>query len=229
MTPTPPTSRAAAPAIPARPSNKTKSLLIAAILFLMVSITIVLLWNNNQDQPPLAKNPVQPAAPAITPPRTVNSAFPPGVDPAASTGIITKKPVTSRQVGRTIPMTDFDQREGGREMGEFIGWVNRLTWLKYASFDFADGTADLLIMRIECAPEHAGAEIIARIDDPAGPEIARIKVAGTSRGATLQKSPLKQKVTGVHDLYITFSAGGMNIWDFKITTSAKTGPRADLP
>jgi hypothetical protein len=119
-------------------------------------------------------------------------------------------PTAVRNAYQNIEAERYDAQTGIVNQGTYIGYVDRGDWLRYNRVDFgAAGTAGAgrFWVSIACPPTHAGNKIDVRLGSPTGEIIATHTVRATQTWGdfTAQSVATTRPVTGVQDVYLTFS------------------------
>jgi len=132
--------------------------------------------------------------------------------------------------GEEIPARAYSDRRGGQDFPGCMGYLDSDVWLKYAHVDFGND-AGRLRASLAVPADHAGKQIIARIDKPNGSVIARLTVKSTGGWGKIEAedAPL-QPVNGVHDVYLSFNGSGVaNLYWIKIVPRPIVGSPATRP
>ncbi|MEU5629853.1 beta-1,3-glucanase family protein [Streptomyces tendae] len=111
---------------------------------------------------------------------------------------------TSQSSTQTEASTDTG---GG---GENVGWISSGDWLGYARVDFGSASPTQFLARVASgAASGVSGAIEVRLDSKAGTPIAVVNVANTGGWQSWKTVPMNISgtVTGVHDVYLTFSSG----------------------
>ena len=98
---------------------------------------------------------------------------------------------------------------GGQEYPGGIGYLDTGTWLRFSNVDFGQNSGRLQAL-LAVPADHAGKQIIVRVDKRNGPVLARLTVKSTGGWGhvQVQETPLAA-VTGVHDIYLSFTGSGV--------------------
>ena len=112
-------------------------------------------------------------------------------------------------LGEKIPARGYSVKQGAQDFPGGMGYLDTDAWLKYPNVDFASGAATFTAS-VAVPAENAGKDIVVRLDNVHGPEIARLTVKSTGGWGNLQsqEAPLTA-VTGVHDVFLTFTGSGV--------------------
>ena len=95
--------------------------------------------------------------------------------------------------------------------GQDVGWISAGDWLRYAGVDFGSTSPARVLARLASgAASGVSGAVDFRLDSTTGPVIAEIDIASTGGWQNWETVPmnLSRSVTGVHDVYLTFSGGG---------------------
>jgi hypothetical protein len=171
----------------------------AAVLFLglLIAVNILLVrWVRKTRIPANAANTPATAADIPGLPETVAGADTRPVRP----------PLT------VIPALSFDDKQGGQENVDHLGYWDRNTWVRYAAVDFSSGVSSVVAV-LSCGRQFAGRILFFRLDAHDGPVIAEVSIRATQGYEALAATV--QPVTGVHDVYLTCNDGGFNLQSIK--------------
>lgn len=120
----------------------------------------------------------------------------------------------------------FDDHQGTREVGGFIGYINKGDWLRFNRVDLGPPgiTGASFNATVSCPDPYAGNIIEVRQDSPTGPVLATLKVKSTGGYGNWhsQSAPLASP-GGIHDIFLVFSGGGWNIDVFRIMLPVRPG------
>lgn len=118
-----------------------------------------------------------------------------------------------RGVGQEIATTSFDREHGIRteassEGGEHIGFIANGDWAGYQGVDFGGMPVTRFQVRVASgAPYGFSGLVEVRVDDPGGTPVGSVEVANTGGWQSwTTMSGQVAPVTGVHDVYLTFSS-----------------------
>jgi hypothetical protein len=94
--------------------------------------------------------------------------------------------------------------------GQDVGYVSNGDWLKYQAVDFGSTSPLQFVARLASgAPAGVSGAIQVRIDSAGGTKIAEIDYGSSGGWQNWQTVPanVTTRVTGVHDVYLTFASG----------------------
>ena len=112
-------------------------------------------------------------------------------------------------MGERIPARGYSVKQGAQDFPGGMGYLDTDAWLKYPNVDFGSGAATFTAS-VAVPAENAGKDIVVRVDNPHGPEIARLTVKSTGGWGKLQAQETQvSAVTGVHDVFLTFTGSGV--------------------
>jgi RNA polymerase sigma factor (sigma-70 family) len=136
-----------------------------------------------------------------------------------------------RRPFQLIPAKSCDDRKGSREVGGFIGYINKGDWLRFDRFDFGTGgmRGGTFEAVVSCPDPYIGNMIQVRQDAPEGPILAMLTVKST--GGYGNWKPQSAAFSGaapegIHDIFLVFSGGGWNLDKIRFTLSARSGVQA---
>ena len=135
----------------------------------------------------------------------------------ASSGVASPAPlpVTSpttttakRSARSTIQAESYNAQKGITRAPKHIGYVDSGDWVKYDDLDFGSGV-NYFQANVGVTSAYAGRTIQIRLDSATGKIVGQLKVNSTGGWDIYraQTTKLWTKVTGVHDMYLTFSGG----------------------
>ncbi|QNL52535.1 family 43 glycosylhydrolase [Olivibacter sp. SDN3] len=115
-----------------------------------------------------------------------------------------------RVEAETMAFSEGVKTEEQPKIGVFVTSIQNGDWLKVRGVDLKDGAE-----RFKAAVKtKAGGSIEIRMDDPSGPLLTTLKVAGDHHWQELTATDL-QTIKGIHDLYFVFKGEGENdLFDF---------------
>lgn len=124
-----------------------------------------------------------------------------------------------------IDAEQFDAMRGAAVTYAGLAHLDTGDFLRYSSVAFGE---NLHYVHVNCGvrKQYAGHFIVFRIDDVNGPVIAQLKVRNTGEFTQFetQTAPV-QRVSGLHDLYITFNGNGVaNIKWFQFSPDSTPPP-----
>lgn len=113
-----------------------------------------------------------------------------------------------RSAKSTIQAESYTAQKGITRAARHIGYVDSGDWVKYDNLDFGWGVMNFQV-NIGVTSAYAGRTIQIRLDSPTGKIAGQLKVASTGHWDwyKVQSARLWSKISGVHDLYLTFSGG----------------------
>jgi metallo-beta-lactamase family protein len=115
--------------------------------------------------------------------------------------------VDGRPADVRIPATSYAMAKKVNENGKTLVNVRDGAWARYDALQFPTAGVDTLTLAYAVDPARAGGTISVRLDLPTATPIGEIPLVSTG-GYNLfipATVPLKQKITGNHDVYLTFS------------------------
>jgi hypothetical protein len=215
-------------------SGNVKSVVAAAVALLLLVggvVGLVVFSNSGGDAPrggqPVAANTPAPALPVVAtpglpPPPPPANDFPDYIPGGRIAKLSTVR--VPRKLFSTIQAEHADAQSGVTVLAPGLTSLGENDWALYSKVDFGLG-ATMFVTRLACPNDRAGGRINVRLDAVDGAMIASLPVRGTGRATdrAAQTAPLAAPVTGIHDVYLTFSDGD-NVADldwFKFTA----GPR----
>ncbi|HET9654955.1 MAG TPA: glycoside hydrolase family 16 protein [Kineosporiaceae bacterium] len=140
----------------------------------------------------------------------------PGGGPSPTTTSPSPTPSGSRDAYTTIRAESFDAESGTGTQptgdvggGNNVGWIANGDWLLYRGVDFGATPATQFQGRVASGAAGGVSGLVeVRLDSRTGPVVASFAVANTGGWQTWRTVPANlSAVTGVHDVYLTFSSG----------------------
>ncbi|MDB5321878.1 MAG: polymerase, sigma-24 subunit, subfamily [Phycisphaerales bacterium] len=206
--------------------------IVAGILLLAASITVLILANRGEGGRGSAVSgtsttaPVVPALPVAGP--TLVSTVAPEVTPAA----VAPPAAKPRKLFDVITARTCDGRQGPRDGYDHIGFINRGDWVEYDNVEFppADAPRALAFCAVvSCPAAYAGSDIQVHLVSPDGPLIATLTVEATAGYSDFvcQEALVDTNLSGPQDVFLVFTGGGFNIRSIKFTVI--DGQAADRP
>jgi len=210
--------------------------IIATIVLIAVSVTVMLLVNRGDDGRGRAA-----AGPTTTnaAPTTTDVAVGPApvvAGPAMDVAPAPTAPVAPgpqpRKLFDVITAKSCDARQGTKDGYEHIGFINRGDWVEYDNVQFppADAPRALAFCAVLSCPEiYAGSDIQVHLVAPDGPLIATLTVEATAGFSDFvcQEALVDTNLAGPQDVFLVFTGGGFNIRSIKFTVV--DGQPADKP
>lgn len=100
------------------------------------------------------------------------------------------------------------QTEACSEGGQNIGWISNGDWARYNGIDFGSTPARTFSARVASGAAGGVSGLVqVRLDSPGGAVAAEFAVANTGGWQSWRTVPGSANITGVHDVYLTFSSG----------------------
>jgi hypothetical protein len=130
-----------------------------------------------------------------------------------------KLAATRRNAADKIQAQDYQRMSKLRTQGGHgIQHIAHGAWAKYANIDFGDGRADRAMVQFESAAT-SGTLVELRIGSPEGRLIGKLDAG--------QRVCAVERVSGVHNIYLVFPAGGVRMVDwFRMLLPADPGTSA---
>lgn len=126
-----------------------------------------------------------------------------------------------------VRAASFDDHKGTREVGGFLGYINKGDWLRFNNVDLGPAGAQRVMFgaMIDCPEKYAGNKIVVHQDSLEGPVIATLAVQSTGGYGHWQAqfTPIATSTRGIHDVYLQFSGGGWNLDGFRILLTSRPG------
>jgi hypothetical protein len=119
----------------------------------------------------------------------------------------------------TMAAASPDAQQGVQSNGKWLGYCDNGDWAAYKHLNFATGVSQIQ-MSLAVTDQYAGQTIQVRLDSASGPVVGVIHPRSTGSWTTFQTQTASiSNVTGVHDLYLSFSGsfGIANVSWFKFS------------
>ncbi|MDF7800128.1 carbohydrate-binding protein [Pontiellaceae bacterium B1224] len=104
--------------------------------------------------------------------------------------------------------------EGCRDIGDGkqLGFINNGDWVSYAKVDFGNESRKGIPLYVRASSKNKGGTIEFRLNSETGPVVGTVAVKGTGGWETYETvDGTLSGVSGVQDLYLTFSGGEGNL------------------
>lgn len=98
---------------------------------------------------------------------------------------------------------------GSGAVGEYIGWLSNGDWARYENVDFGGDPATQFVARVASGASPGVSGLVqVRLDSPTSAPVGSFAIANTGGWSAWRTVPANiDGVTGVHDVYLTFSSG----------------------
>jgi len=130
-----------------------------------------------------------------------------------------------RPAFKVVSAGSYDEAQGTRVVGGFVGYINKGDWLCYNRVDLgpaASAGGTTFTAQVACPQQFAGNMIEVRQDSLDGLVLATLTVKSTGGHVwRTQSAPAAAHSGGIHDLFLRFSGGGWNLDTFHFTPSAR--------
>ncbi|MEZ0264835.1 MAG: sigma-70 family RNA polymerase sigma factor [Phycisphaerae bacterium] len=132
-----------------------------------------------------------------------------------------------RPAFKLVRAPSHDEGQGTREVGGFVGYINRGDWLRYNRVDLgppAGAGETTFTAQVACPAQFAGNKLEVRLDSLDGPLLATLTVKSTGGHVWRPQSvPAAAHPGGVRDIFLKFSGGGWNLDTFNFTPASRSG------
>ncbi|MFC7527411.1 carbohydrate-binding protein [Actinoplanes sp. GCM10030250] len=176
-------------------TNRRRALIALGVAALVLLGYLIGTWG---DSPA-----VTPAA-AVSPPAVASASPPPSDSPSPSPS---PSPYEVLQAESATELAGI-QKEGTQDEGggENVGWITRADFLRFDNYDFGEVPATKVRIRVSSEASVTGLLEI-RLDSRDSPPVGELSVSSTGGWQNWRtRTTALQPVTGVHTVFVTFSA-----------------------